>query len=48
MIGYPIISITEVSLCINYNDYNSEKKTDNSWDSSRLDSGTSVVHYLHK
>ena len=34
---------------MHYNDYSSEKKkTDISWGSSRIDSGTSVVHYQHK
>ena len=42
MIGYPVISITEVSLCI-IMIITQREKTDNSFDS-----GTSVVHYLHK
>ena len=29
---------------VHYNDYNSEKKPDYSWGSSRVDSGTSVIY----
>ena len=44
MIGFPVISITEVSLCI----IMIITQTENSWGSARFDSGPTVIYYLYK